>query len=176
VQEVLLQVRGHEFPLVAHFALHGTGEVRVHLGTDSGLTAVDVGVVGDRVVVHAQGAGLGGTDVAERVAADLVRVFGERSVFAALSSPVREVRGNGSVALALGDGSIAVVSRADLAPDAPEIRVLLLDRRRRPEARIHYASMGEDGVPGSVSLTDLRDGVRLEIEVLEVLPPRAEEP
>jgi hypothetical protein len=178
IQEVVILVGGRAVSAVAHLAVHESGEVRVHVGTDTGLTGVDVGVRRGETRVYSENPWLGRPGMGSRVAADLERVFGDRSLFCAAreDSPPPMASAAGELALPLGDGSFALVRPEDLAPGAGEVRVLLLDGGRIPEARIVYSDFGADGIPRSVTLADLRDGHRLEIEVVEVRPPAAGAP
>jgi len=177
IQSVTISIADRKLPLVAHAAFEAAGEIRVHLGSEGGLTGMDIGIRGDRVTVYARSRLLDAGGLEVRVAGDLARVYGARSLFSTPgdAGPCRLVAGSGDVALPLPDGSWLTAPAGDLAPGSGRVRVRLLDPRRVPEAEILYEEFAPDGTPGTVTLRDLRDGHVLEIEVLEVLP-RAEGP
>jgi hypothetical protein len=156
---------------VAHFALPGPGHVRMHLGTDSGLTILDVEVDGAATTVHTESALAGMPGFVPRVTDDLRRAFGSRSVFALAgrAAGARRVSkdAEGRIALPLADGSWVAARPADFAEDSEQFRVTLLDAKLVPEAEIDYEDRSAEGVPRTVRLTDLRDGHRMGIELEE---------
>jgi hypothetical protein len=172
VQDVTVVAAGRTVAMVAHVAVDPAGEVRAHLASEGGFTGADVGVRGAEVVVYARSALLAGAGVERRIAADLRRVFGTRSVFAlgGGAAAARSVAGSGSVALLLPDGSWLVADAAEFAPGSDRLRVRLLDARRVPEADVAYEDFDADGVPRAIRLVDLRDGHSVAIDVADVLP------
>ena len=158
---------------VAYLSRPRDGQVRVHLGTDSGLTILDVEVEGAATRIHAQSALGGRPGFADVVAADLRRLLGDRSVFAATGRTGRRVLEDGPerVALGLPDGSWAVVPAGGLRTGWTTLRVTLLGPGRVPEADIVYDDPGPGGLPRTLRLTDFDDGHTLSLDVQQVTTP-----
>ncbi len=180
VQDVLLAIRGHEVQLVCHVNIaRPPGALRAHLGTDMGMTGLDIEVSGGEpnsaITVHAKSAMADFPRFDEETAENLVRAFGVRSIFAASRDGAHHVPGSPPgdapprIALPLADGSWIVGSPASLVFFAPKLRLTLLDADRVPEARLVYDDIDEFGVYRLITIEDLRDRYRLEIDVAEVI-------
>ncbi len=173
VQDVALRIGSHELVFVVHFAQREDGAVlRAHLGSESGLTGLDLTVRGTRHEVHVQSALTDFPGFAGLVAADVARVWGARSIHAAGldRAPLAAVEATKLAALELMDGSWVVFEHADVVAHADALRVTLLGLDARPEAVVVYADHDDEGIPRTVTLEDLRDGHVLEMELVQVWP------
>lgn len=179
-QAVLSDARG-SLEATAHVALSDAA-VRAHLGASSGLTIFDLEVRGAETVVRSESEFGRMPGLRERVASDLRRLFGDRSVFGASAAPavVRDVVGAGAaprrVALRLADGSWAVADADEVAARATSLRVTLLGADLREEAAVTYDDIADDGFPRSLRLDDLADGHRIELDVVQVAAAATPEP
>jgi hypothetical protein len=124
--------------------------------------------------------------LADMAIADLVRTWGNRSVFAVAAQGAdagstalaRRLVSDGRRAYAceiLADGSTIALDPGAGGFDGT-VRVTLLDRDLVPEATVEYAGFGEDGVPREIHLVDLRDAHTLDVEVEDVALAPAEAP
>ncbi len=176
VVSAVLEFRGRHIPLLVHLSTSGPGgEVRAHFGTEGGITAVDLSVVGGATTVHAESALADLPGVREMLAADLRRLYGDRSLAGrgAPAGPARAVvHGDaGLVAIPLVDGTFLAFPPAASAEGTGTVAVTVLDAALRPEAVVAYGDRDADGVPRLLSLRDLRDGHALRLDVERVLPP-----
>jgi hypothetical protein len=166
-------MRGASFGALAYLGIR-EGDLRMHLGAESGLTILDLTVRGAEVRVQVESPLAGPPGLGAILGADLRRLYGDRSVFALGPGlpPAREVVGDpeGRVAFPLADGSWIALVPASLREGGVPSRATLLRPDRSAEAEVEYLDPDADRVPREVRLRDLVDGHRIVLEIFEVRP------
>jgi len=173
VHDVTLKIRGHEVHLVGYVDVDPARRaVRANIGTEMGLTGLDVEVRDGERVIHEQSALADFPGFAEHSAANLERTVGARSMFALLSdTETRAVKPEHQpwVAARLPDGSWVVFQPRVPGDGADPVLLTLLTPDLYPEAEIRYEDRDDNGIFRLITLHDIRDRYELEIDVVEVI-------
>ncbi len=171
VAEASLDLRGPRFGALAYIRVR-PGDLRMHLGAESGLTILDLTVKGAKVTIEKASPLAGPPGLGEILGSDLRRLYGDRSVYAlgAALPAARAVVGDseGRVALPLPDGSWIALDPGSLEAGIPPARATLLRPDRTPEAEVEYLDPDPAHLPRELRLRDLLDGHRVVLEIVEV--------
>ncbi len=179
VERVALRVHDRDFEFVSYRSFDSAGVVRAQFLLESGISVLDVAVLGDEDRRIAGSVFEAIPNFAGTVMEDLRRTWGSRSVFALGIADIfggqhirfpaaRSVTDGDRVMDAVAvDGSHWLAFGSSGRPSDP-LEVTLLDPDLVPQARIAYSDFDEDRVPREVRLVDLRDGHTLDVEVEEV--------